>query len=425
MEARRVMAATLAAAIVLISSGAGYRTVNFVIDAPTPDLAEKIGRAAEQYRRDLAIEWLGAAMPNWSQPCPIHAQVESSLGAGGATSFMFDRGEVFGWHMDIQGSEQRVLDSVLPHEVTHTIFASHFRRPLPRWADEGACTTVEDVSERSKQDKMLINFLHTGRGIAFSQMFAMTDYPPDILPLYAQGYSLARYLIDQHGKHEFLTFLKEGMESERWPETVERHYGYKNLAVLQETWLDWVKQGSPRRTPGAATAGGLVAKNAPSRGGAIVRAQSADRDRDATHNPPLVPVPVAVGSAGKADNSGNVALAAANVVPPAAPLNASPQMWPVRNGSVAMADASPSAPRADAVGAAAAAGPAPVPGKSVYGDGVGLIHHSAEAQPPATSGAATDSADSASAPPAAASTSSTAVPHVAGRPRDVLLEWSR
>ena len=289
------MAATLAAAIFLISSGAGaIRTVNFVVDAPTSELRlAQIGRAAEQYRRDLAVEWLGAAMPNWSQPCPIHAQVEPHLGAGGATSFMFDRGEVFGWHMDIQGSEERVLDSVLPHEVTHTIFASHFRRPLPRWADEGACTTVEDVSERSKQDRMLINFLHTGRGIAFSQMFAMTDYPPDILPLYAQGYSLARYLIDQHGKHEFLTFLKEGMESERWPEALHQHYGYKNLAVLQETWLDWVKQGSPRQTPGAGTAGTLVAKNGP-RGGAIVRAQSADRDT--THSPPLVPVPIAVGN---------------------------------------------------------------------------------------------------------------------------------
>ena len=55
--------------------------------------------------------------------------------------------EVFGWDMKIQGSEERVLDSVLPHEVTHTIFASHFRQPLPRWADEGACTTVEHVSE--------------------------------------------------------------------------------------------------------------------------------------------------------------------------------------------------------------------------------------------------------------------------------------
>jgi hypothetical protein len=114
---------------------AGYRTPNFVIEAATPELARKIGDAAEQYRHDLAVEWIGQPLPRWASPCPITAEVAEHLGAGGATSFVFERGEVFGWQMTIQGSEQRVLDSVLPHEVTHTIFASHFRQPLPRWAD--------------------------------------------------------------------------------------------------------------------------------------------------------------------------------------------------------------------------------------------------------------------------------------------------
>ena len=122
---------------------AGYRTANFVIEAPTDDLARKLGDAAEQYRHTLAVEWTGAALPRWSRPCPITAQVAQHLGAGGATSFVFDQGEVFNWTMTIQGSEERILDSVLPHEITHTIFASYFRQPLPRWADEGACTTVE------------------------------------------------------------------------------------------------------------------------------------------------------------------------------------------------------------------------------------------------------------------------------------------
>ena len=131
--------------------------------------------------------------------------------------------------------------------MTHTIFATHFRRPLPRWADEGACTTVEHISERTKQDRMLIQFLHTGRGIGFNQMFAMTEYPSDILPLYSQGYSLARFLIDQKGRREFVNYVGDGLASENWTATTKQHYGYANLAVLQNSWLDWVKQGSPMR----------------------------------------------------------------------------------------------------------------------------------------------------------------------------------
>ena len=118
--------------------------------------------------------------------------------------------------MTIQGSLERMLDSVLPHEVTHTIFATHFRQPLPRWADEGACTTVEHVSERAKAAMMLIEFLRTGRGIAFNQMFAMKEYPHDVMPLYSQGYSLARYLVAQGGKRKFLDFLADGLRDENW-----------------------------------------------------------------------------------------------------------------------------------------------------------------------------------------------------------------
>ena len=135
MDARRPVAALLAAAfttLVFIAAGASYRTPNFVVEAETPQLAEEIGRMAEHYRHDLAIQWLGNAMPNWAQPCPIHAQVAPHLGAGGQTSFTFDHQEVFGWHMEIQGSHERLLDSVLPHEVTHTIFAGYFGGPMPR-----------------------------------------------------------------------------------------------------------------------------------------------------------------------------------------------------------------------------------------------------------------------------------------------------
>ena len=224
---------------------AGYRTANFVVEAPSPQLAQKIGDAAEQYRHDLAIEWIGQPLPRWSQPCPITAEVAPALGAGGATSFVFDRGEVFNWTMTIQGSEERILDSVLPHEVTHTIFASHFRQPLPRWADEGACTTVEHPVERARQHRLLIEFLRTGRGISFPEMFAMKEYPADVLPLYSQGYSLARYLIERGGRKRYIQFVGDGLASSDWPESLSQYYGIHDIGKLQTVWLEWVKRGCP------------------------------------------------------------------------------------------------------------------------------------------------------------------------------------
>jgi hypothetical protein len=257
MHARILRAALLV--VIGLSIGAGYPTQHahvtaasnacqsqhFTVTAPTGDFARQVCQAAEQYRRDLAIEWLGRELPDWRDRCNIRVTVGPHLGAGGATSFAFVNGQPIDWQMTIQGSRERVLDSVLPHEITHTIFATHFGRPLPRWADEGGATSVEHISERSKQHKLLIEFLTSDRGIPFNHMFAMKEYPQDILPLYSQGYSLARFLIAQRGKRAFVNYVGDGMRWNNWTAATKKHYGLESLSALQIAWLDWVKLGSP------------------------------------------------------------------------------------------------------------------------------------------------------------------------------------
>jgi hypothetical protein len=225
--------------------GATFSTENFLVHASSVQLAKEIGLAAESFRRDLAIEWLGYELTTWPDRCTIVAHVNSRLGAQGATTFLTGNRRAWDFSMEVWGSNERVLDSVLPHEVTHTVFATHFGRRLPRWADEGACTTVEDVSERRKHDKLLVRFLKSGRSIAFHQLFAIQEYPDDILPLYSQGYSLSRFLIEQQGKRAFVKFMERGMARGDWLRAIEVQYGYSSFTELQYTWLEWVKEGSP------------------------------------------------------------------------------------------------------------------------------------------------------------------------------------
>ena len=92
----------------------------------------------------------------------------------------------------IQGSLDRLLASVLPHEVTHTVFAYYFRQPVPRWADEGGAVLSEDDIERNRHDQLVRQILNTpGRAIPLRRLFAMTKYPPDVMVLYAEGYSVS------------------------------------------------------------------------------------------------------------------------------------------------------------------------------------------------------------------------------------------
>ena len=248
---------------------------NFIVYAPDRLMAAKVSQAAEGFRKSLASEWLGRELPTWPQKCPIHVKIEAH--AGGETSFAFqmdatNRGVPVDWEMKIFGSPERILDAVLPHEITHTIFATHFGRPLPRWADEGACTTVEHVSERKKNHQMLMEFLTTSRGIPFNRMFTMKQYPQDILPLYAQGYSLAKYLIFQKGRRHFLNYIDRGMQYEEqgggitgWNRATSEFYGFEDLSDLQLSWVDWVRNGSDQ------TSAAKVAKNSPEKRAARIQ----------------------------------------------------------------------------------------------------------------------------------------------------------
>ena len=233
-----------------------FSTRNFSVVAPDLAFAKIVAEKAEVFRADLADLWLGRQLPDWPERCPI--TVEISRHAGGETSFAFvaDQQGIsrpIDWQMSIFGSPERLLDSVLPHEVTHTIFATHFGCPLPRWADEGACTTVEHLSEKRKSHQMLIDFLTHQRGIPFNRMFEMKQYPRDILPLYAQGHSVTRYLIEQRGHRHFVNFVGAGMGRERpgkiaetWNAVCKEYYGYHDLSDLQIRWLVWVEKGSPK-----------------------------------------------------------------------------------------------------------------------------------------------------------------------------------
>jgi hypothetical protein len=77
------------------------------------------------------------------------------------------------------------------------------------------------------------------------------------------------------------------MRDENWNRAISAHYGYADLGALQNTWLDWVKKGSPalERTP--ATGEALAAADPRSRPepNLIYRGQNGPLDFTPAANP--------------------------------------------------------------------------------------------------------------------------------------------
>jgi hypothetical protein len=248
----------------MASLGASFRTPNFIVEAPDPTFAEQVGKYAEYYRKQKAIEWLGSEMPNWGRPCPLRVTITGN--SGGATTFDFYNGSIRSIEMHIEGSPDRLLASVLPHEITHTVLAYYFRTPVPRWADEGSSVLSEDERERAVHEQEVRRILQTpGRAIPLRRLFSLMNYPRDVMVLYAEGYSVASFLVGQSSRPVFLAFVAQGMQGD-WDAAVRTHYHYRNVQELEGAWVEHIRSGRQQPTqlasrgPSASATGRVVVR---------------------------------------------------------------------------------------------------------------------------------------------------------------------
>ena len=244
MALRRLLGIALLATV-FASMGAQYRTTNFVVNAPNMEIAQQVGQWAEYYRKAKAVEWLGYEMPNWQKPCPLTVTV-STEGPSGATSFVFNpgpQGGVLDMDMQIKGPLDRLLASVLPHEITHTVFAHYFRRAVPRWADEGGSVLSEDDTERDRHDKIVRGILNRSQQFRLRGLFTLKDYPPSgdkVMCMYAQGFSVSHYLVFISNRQTFLRFIAQGMQ-EGWDKATQTCFGMRSVEEMEEAWLKFLR----------------------------------------------------------------------------------------------------------------------------------------------------------------------------------------
>lgn len=243
----------------MASLGASYPTPNFIVEAPDAAFARQIGEYAEQYRKQKAIEWLGQEMPTWGRRCPLRVRISGS--SGGATMFDFNNGSIRSIDMHIEGSPDRLLASVLPHEITHTVLAYYFRTPVPRWADEGSAVLSEDDHERAVHEQTVRQILQRpGRAIPLRRLFSLKNYPSDpgyLMALYAQGYSVTNFLVSQSSRPVFLAFVAQGMQNNgnNWDTALRTHYRYRSVEELEGAWVQHLQSGRQQPTQLASSRG--------------------------------------------------------------------------------------------------------------------------------------------------------------------------
>ncbi len=90
-----------------------FESANFYVRSHSHDIAKEMAAHLETMRKEKAIAWTGKEITKWPKRCVVTILDGEGLGVGGASSFVFDRGQVYGWEMAVQGSIERIKDSVI------------------------------------------------------------------------------------------------------------------------------------------------------------------------------------------------------------------------------------------------------------------------------------------------------------------------
>ncbi len=202
-----------------------------------------VQREAEHQARVLAEKWTGKPLPPLKDNWKIVVKIEPSRTVG-STTFTYGpdktKPALLASEMQLEGSLEQILRVQLPHEITHCVLAAHFGRPLPRWADEGIALLSEPAKEQADHDIKCREVLNGGKALVLKTLLPMTEYPKDLVVLYAQGHSVARFLHARDAKK--LLPLLEASFADGWDKALKATYGFADADELEKAWIEWLKK---------------------------------------------------------------------------------------------------------------------------------------------------------------------------------------
>lgn len=142
-----------------------------------------------------------------------------------------------------------LLDSVLPHELTHLIFREFvgFTSDVPLWLDEG----VAQWMDRANQGRMLelARLLHRRNRLMPLDLLMATDVRQTASTLsavefYAQSVSLVAFMIETYGAARFRRFCGHLRDGKSIDDALRFTYAssIRNMKQLETVWLESLKE---------------------------------------------------------------------------------------------------------------------------------------------------------------------------------------
>jgi hypothetical protein len=201
--------------------------------------AERLLERAQEYRREIAKEWLGEELPDGAGRTTIYVEF-SNLEDRGLT-WAKDSAERHSHTIWLNTSPRLATGETLKHEVAHAVFATKYPHParLPSWLEEGIASRYDDQTRKDSRDQLLRSWVRTGRAVGLQQVLETTDLHSRDEYTYAGATSLVSFLLTRGNEETLLAFAEDGV-GRGWTAALQTHYRISSLQQLQTQWQAWL-----------------------------------------------------------------------------------------------------------------------------------------------------------------------------------------
>jgi tetratricopeptide (TPR) repeat protein len=223
----------------------------FVIYHHNDALAAEVARSLDAHL--ARIQEATGLTPDWGGKVKVFihrdqgeytAATGQGAWSGGMSRFVITPGRsLSGMELHSWQTSPRLLNSVLPHELTHLLLNSRLSSPqdLPRALHEGLAILMEPAYRQGHYLSFLRDRLKNQTSLPLDELLARTEYPPEPDFFYAQSFALVAYLVQQQGLQEVLGLLQEGVRGQGLLDRLVRLAGARSAEEFESDWLNWVK----------------------------------------------------------------------------------------------------------------------------------------------------------------------------------------
>lgn len=203
-------------------------TTNYIVDAPTRELAQQIGERAEAQRVRVAKTLFGDSLPAAERRTIIRASVADS----NCTARTMPAPEGQGHLVSLRGPIAEIAGPTLDHEIVHTTIADALGREFPAWLNEGIASRYDNsqlraIRRRERHDMLVEN--------TWPNLREFIDQPIRTQKQYAIAESIVDYLLL---RCEPVELIELGVRAERdgIDSALRAVIDVQNIEQLEREW---------------------------------------------------------------------------------------------------------------------------------------------------------------------------------------------